>query len=552
MRRHRLYSPEDDETEHRHSNESSKLNLKEEEEDNDPKGRPHHHHHQYSIGLLPSFLKRRLVAARRTHPPSSNTNKLTTGSKRCGQAWILLRLLLASLFLFVALALTLIVWLVLFPQDAPQNTHIEIPLFLRNVGNNNNNNNNKGPAANAAGTDRSVLDDIKVSVVVMNHNRPRLLQQSRLLPTLLAHPNVDEIILAHSNPATQFDYYKDYFHDYYYYHADNPSTGYNHNKNKNIVKKATNNKIVNINATQANVEMGLSLRFYYCAHQARHDYVIIVDDDQEMTLDAISRLILEFVVSTSAPAKNGINNNNNSNNNGTLQHGDGDDRDGKARYYPHNPHRIVGRYGRVYHEASTWWSWYHTGNHGYDTRTYTGRVEVVLTKFLMLHRTTCRAFFDYQHLVYNDLIVPQSQRQPPLWNGEDIFMSLVANHLYQKHQLQQQQLQQQQLQNDNIILYNNYATSALNVWEAPAVEEHDTEMIVSTTGPGNSRTGISGNLDRNMLFWNVGWAEYWQIKARARAHIHYRGLLWFTARQRLAEQLLVTPPQEEKGKEGSS
>ena len=159
----------------------------------------------------------------------------------------------------------------------------------------------------------------------------------------------------------------------------------------------------------------------------------------------------------------------------------------------------------------------------------------------MLHRDLCHAFFDYQHLVWDDIVRPKSK---PLWNGEDIFMSLVANHLYQTEQLQRQggDISEQYFQRDadvpmdqRIGRYNHYATAELDVWEAPPVAESDT----ATRPPsgGNSKTGISGNMNRHILFWNVGWTEYWQAKAHAREHIQYRGLLWSTARQRLAKLL---------------
>jgi Glycosyl transferase family 64 domain len=485
----------------------------------------HHHRHSYNIA---SFCQRIII---------SQTTRGRKKTKLTSQEWIL-HLLVLSFLLFVSSATILVIWMIFFPQDSPS-THID--LFLRSRSGNNKNKNN----------DMLLLPpiplpllNVKVSVVIMNHNRPRLLQQSLLLPTLLAHPNVDEILLAHSNPATQFDYYNDYYN-----HAATTAGKINQTTTTNNI---TNNKIVNINAIQTNLEMGLSLRFHYCAQQARNDFVMIIDDDQEMTLDAISRLILEF--------------NNYSNNGTTILH----DNDGNDvidnNNVPYNPYRIIGRYGRVYHEDSTWWSWYHTANHGYDTRTYTGRVEVVLTKFMMLHRTTCQAFFHYQHVIWNDLVKGQEQKSSgPLWNGEDIFMSLVANHLYQKHQLlllqqQQQKQHHQSFHKDIIIPYNNYATSSFDVWEAPPVDEEqqdDTKnaaaVVVaakssdgsggsSSSSSSNSKTGISGNMDRHILFWNVGWIEYWQIKARARAHIHYRGLIWFTARQRLAALLVVELP----------
>ena len=58
-----------------------------------------------------------------------------------------------------------------------------------------------------------------------------MIRESSLMRTLLSHPNVGEIILLHANPKTRFQY----IHD----------------------------KVYNVDATQENDEMGLSLRFTF-------------------------------------------------------------------------------------------------------------------------------------------------------------------------------------------------------------------------------------------------------------------------------------------------
>ena len=82
-----------------------------------------------------------------------------------------------------------------------------------------------------------------ISVIIVNHSRPRMIQQSSLMSALIAHPNIGEIVLLHANPKTRFEY----MHE----------------------------KVVNIDATHENDEMGLSLRFYFCQY-AKHDWVIQV------------------------------------------------------------------------------------------------------------------------------------------------------------------------------------------------------------------------------------------------------------------------------------
>mmetsp|Transcript_4217 Transcript_4217/g.8139 ORF Transcript_4217/g.8139 Transcript_4217/m.8139 type:complete len:289 (-) Transcript_4217:766-1632(-) len=64
----------------------------------------------------------------------------------------------------------------------------------------------------------------KVSVVLMNYSRPRMIKHSQLMKTLIDHPAVDEILLLHANPKTAFLY--------------------NHEK------------VVNIDATEENTNMG--------------------------------------------------------------------------------------------------------------------------------------------------------------------------------------------------------------------------------------------------------------------------------------------------------
>jgi len=273
-----------------------------------------------------------------------------------------------------------------------------------------------------------------VSVVVMNYARPRMLQQSRLLPELLRHTAVDEILLCHANAPTAF-------------HWDHPP------------------KVQNINAVAANDRYGLALRFHYC-RQARNDWVIHVDDDMELDGTAITTLVDAMTA---------------------------------------DPHRIVGHYGRRYNFFKV------PHRLGYDyATTLAGPVEVVLTKLLILERQVCDEFFRHADLVED--VVRQSQ---PKWNGEDIFVNLVANHLYQV---------------PGQGPFKNYAIPDLHVWEAPNELKDDDAGL----------SDISHNLDRHYYYssknnsllrwlWELGTA-WW----RALQHYRYRGRLWATAKARLA------------------
>ena len=85
---------------------------------------------------------------------------------------------------------------------------------------------------------------------------------------------------------------------------------------------------------------------------------------------------------------------------------------------------------------------------GYYSKDSTRETEVILTKFMVMERDTCSAFFQYSHLIWEDIIL--NNGEGPLWNGEDIFMSLVSNHVYGYDGG-----------------FNNYAMDWLDVWSAP-------------------------------------------------------------------------------------
>jgi len=246
-----------------------------------------------------------------------------------------------------------------------------------------------------------------------------MIRESSLMRTLLAHPNVGEIVLLHANPKTRFEFVHD--------------------------------KVVNIDATQENDEMGLSLRFYFC-QMVKHDWVIQVDDDLEFGLDVINDLLIEF------------------------------NRDTK---------RIVGRFGRNLSRGN----WFN----GYSSTNTHKQSDVVLTKLMVMERDICPSFFDYAHLIWEDIVL--NQGEGPLWNGEDIFMSLVANHIYGQK--------------------NNYAMDWLNVRSAPD------ELKDYASG----KLDISGgyNPDSNFSKW-----EWWQSLFRRNRHYSYRGVLWQAAESRLA------------------
>ena len=281
---------------------------------------------------------------------------------------------------------------------------------------------------------------IQISVIIMNHARPNLLQHSALLPVLTQHPNVDEILILHSNPRTAFT------NDHLEQHLEN------------ILK------IQHFNVAELNKEMGLAVRFHYCAVTAMNEWILHVDDDMELDASAINEMVQAMV---------------------------------------ENSKRIVGHYGRTYN------FWTSPFRHGYDTKDVVGRVEVVLTKVLILEKEICRQFGKHAALVED--MLPESH---PRWNGEDIFVNLVANHHY------------------GVPFsgpYNNLAIADLNVWDA------DTDLYPEEPNHSPSATeevAISGNMDRNRV-WIVGPIYWWKAYLKAQSHTAYRGRLWYIAKQRL-------------------
>lgn len=264
----------------------------------------------------------------------------------------------------------------------------------------------------------------KVSALLINYSRPRMIRDSSLMRTLLAHPNIDEVLLLHANPKTAFEF--------------------------------VHPKVINIDATQHNDEMGLSLRFFFC-QLAKNEWVLHVDDDMEFPTSTLNELLVE---------------------------------------YSRNPRRIVGRFGRDLVPGNSF--------NGYSSRSSHKSTEVILTKLMAMERDVCSTFFEYAHLVWDDVILASGEG--PLWNGEDIFMSLVANHVYGSHGGDK---------------YNNYAMDWLDVWQASdSLKDYD-----------NGKLDISGGM-KGCRLWDWQW---WQSVLRRNRHYSFRGQLWQTAKQRLAE-----------------
>ena len=206
-----------------------------------------------------------------------------------------------------------------------------------------------------------------------------------------------------------------------------------------------------------------------------------------------------------------------------------------VQYMNQNSQRIVGHYGRAYNE------WTAPFRHGYDTKTIYGNVEVVLTKILLLEPVLCQEFFKYAYLIKD--LLNRTNNGIVKWNGEDIFINLVANHYYQVPMYGP---------------YNNYAIADLDVWDVDTTtmpmlmkQLDDTGIVETSTTTTKSQphqlrhngvannapvvvleNAISGNMDRNRI-WNVGLYQWYIAYQKAQSHTKYRGLLWYTTKQRL-------------------
>jgi hypothetical protein len=242
-----------------------------------------------------------------------------------------------------------------------------------------------------------------------------------------------------------------------------------------------------------NAQWGLAIRFHYCAILCNSTkFVLHVDDDMEFVSHSVINTLLQYMMQ--------------------------------------NPQRIVGHYGRAYNE------WVAPFRHGYDTKTVYGNVEVVLTKILILEQVLCQEFFKYTDLV-KDILFSMKRDGIVKWNGEDIFINLVANHYYHVPMYGP---------------YNNYAIADLDVWDVdtsmydPTTQQEEVKSLPqaqqqlllrhNAKNAGANvvvlENAISGNMDRNRI-WNVGWYQWYVAYQKAQAHTKYRGLLWYTTKQRL-------------------
>eukprot|EP00941_MAST-03F_sp_MAST-3F-sp1_P001471 g1471.t1 len=133
-------------------------------------------------------------------------------------------------------------------------------------------------------------------------------------------------------------------------------------------------RVIHVSKFEANKKIGVASRFETAIEHASEEWVIFMDDDIIPSENAMEELLREF-----------------------------------AR----NPNRIVGKWGRHQH----FWPFY-------DTVDVDGNCEVVLTKFMIMKHSTISLFFQYAHLLGLPRgLSPHSVK--PVWNGEDIFMSLI-------------------------------------------------------------------------------------------------------------------------------
>lgn len=170
----------------------------------------------------------------------------------------------------------------------------------------------------------------------------------------------------------------------------------------------------NIDAYKENDEMGLSIRFHFCDKLVTmNDWVLIIDDDVEFPPESLTFLLSEFMVDSKRIIGRWGRNLN----------------FGECNKYLRSPFNNCEAFALKtlnlsFSRAILNLGDSHTG--GYNTKMQNGKCEVVLTKFMLMEQSICKAFREYEYLV-KDFV---QQNSKPYWNGEDIFMSLVANYVY--------------------------------------------------------------------------------------------------------------------------
>ena len=139
-------------------------------------------------------------------------------------------------------------------------------------------------------------------------------------------------------------------------------------------------KIYNRKDWELNSIFGLSLRFI-AGQQAEYNTILFIDDDLIVHPSTISNMF---------------------------------------SIYNKNKPCLVGRFGR------------NVGNNlTYDSRDVsinTINTPILLTSLLMFDKSICDKFFNYSNLISKYVL----ENSKPLWNGEDIFISLLGIKLYQK------------------------------------------------------------------------------------------------------------------------
>eukprot|EP00052_Salpingoeca_macrocollata_P012330 m.95523 g.95523 ORF g.95523 m.95523 type:complete len:812 (+) comp18431_c0_seq1:1-2436(+) len=264
---------------------------------------------------------------------------------------------------------------------------------------------------------RPPASQLQATVVLLNWQRSDYVQH-HLLPVLLAHPGIGQVVVSHGR------------------------------RDRSGLFAMQHPKLLQVDDTDRNAELGLSLRFHRCHEHATHEAVIHLDDDTELSLSAIDRLL---------------------------------------EAYANNPTRISGPVAR----KLRW-------NYFYASEKSACNAPVVLTKLMIMPRRLCRHFLNFAPHVL-DL----AHQGTPRWNGEDIFMSLVAGHV-------------------------------LGTGPDAAQQQHHARLTtlsdVRWPAVGNAGSAISGNLDDTSVFS----LEWWQRVGKAHTHKSHRTALWKAAAARLA------------------
>jgi hypothetical protein len=208
-----------------------------------------------------------------------------------------------------------------------------------------------------------------ISVVILSYNRPNNFKI--ILETLLSIPLIDEIIISHGKEVNYFEY--------------------------------SHSKVIHYYDAKLNDTIGVGRRFTR-AIEARNDCILLIDDDNVLTESGVHKLYNEYV-------KDPYN-----------IYGDSTVSTKVTKDYTQK-HLQNNNINDLTLKVWDWESF--TNNYNINNK-----ILMMWTRRCMLHKQICQDVIDNIHIM-EDIALHKNTK--PLWNGEDIFMSLLFIKKYRKN-----------------------------------------------------------------------------------------------------------------------